>query len=198
MGQSAQTRAQNLIAQVESKVGASANKYNDARSAMVELGTLLKFRPTWQHTLRRLDKEDIRHLSEATDGNLEGRRKPSWIWMTQGVAGKEGDDDDAGLQEGTLLYTLSLFRSLSTVAVLQAQSGFTCIISQIPFSDISSLSLPLLVSQISHCLILVIGADLHTQPWLSHRTPIPEIPTERYQQPANKTVTESKESPDAT
>jgi hypothetical protein len=82
--------------------------------------------------------------------------------------------------------------------VLQAQSGFTCIISQIPFSNISSLSLPLLVSQVPHHLILVIGADSHTQPWLSHRAPIPEIPTERYQQPANKTMTESKESPDAT
>ena len=38
------------------------------------------------------------------------------------------------------------------MAVLQAQLGFPCIISQIPFSDTSSLSLVLLVSQVSHHL----------------------------------------------
>ena len=99
MGQSAQTRAQNLIARVESKVNASASKYTDARNAMSDLGTLLHIQPTWQRTLRRLQKEDIRHLSEANDGDTEGRRTPSWIWMTEGVICE--DSDDLGLQEGT-------------------------------------------------------------------------------------------------
>ena len=103
VGQSAQTRAQNLIARVESKVHSSASKYNDARSAMVDLSVLLRIPPTWQRALQRLDKDDIRHLAEAKDGDTEGRRKPSWIWITQGV-GSEDDDDDVGLQEGTLYF----------------------------------------------------------------------------------------------
>lgn len=100
IGQSAQTRAQNLIARVESKVRTSANNYNSARDAMVDLATLLHIQPTWQRTLKKLEQDDIRHLSEVKNGETEGRRKPSWIWMTDGVASEE-TSDDVGLQEGT-------------------------------------------------------------------------------------------------
>lgn len=97
IGQSAQTRARNIISRVESHVQVSAAKYIAARDAMSTLAKLGKITTNWRTVLKPLAKEDIRHISEKGEGESDGKKTTSWIWIVQGVAGK---DDDSGLQEG--------------------------------------------------------------------------------------------------
>lgn len=98
VGQSAQTRAQNIIFRVESQVQASAAKYTAAHQAMSILARIGKIKSDWRSALKPLAKEDIRHLSEKGEGESDGKKTVSWIWIIQGVAGTE----DLGLQEGML------------------------------------------------------------------------------------------------
>lgn len=96
-GQSANTRARNLIARVNTKVDASATKYRTSRKALVKLAAKMGKGAAWQDRLKVLNPVDIRQMAEGEDGESDGRKKLSWIWMALGV---EGDSDDEGLHEG--------------------------------------------------------------------------------------------------
>lgn len=95
-GQSANTRAQNLIARVNAKVDASTTKYRASRKALVKLAAKLGKDATWQGGLQPLIDTDIRQMSQGEEGVSDGRKKLSWIWMAQGVG---ADSDDEGLQD---------------------------------------------------------------------------------------------------
>ncbi|KAF9466857.1 hypothetical protein BDZ94DRAFT_1157101, partial [Collybia nuda] len=85
-GVKANTRSNTAIAGATARINRSAAKYRAARAALVKLAPGLELeQPLWEHTLRRLDPDDIRALSEGLYGDSEGRRSPSWIWMTYGV-----------------------------------------------------------------------------------------------------------------
>jgi hypothetical protein len=97
IGQSSQTRVQNIIARVAAMVRASASNYISCSARWWVLAHYCIY-PT---NLAAIVKEgDIRHLSEARDGETEGNRKISWNWITEGVANDEASDD-VGLQVGT-------------------------------------------------------------------------------------------------
>jgi hypothetical protein len=49
----------------------------------------------WQSSLRPLNRQDIRSMSDLLWGELEGRRKLSWIWNMCGAAGSEKDNNGA-------------------------------------------------------------------------------------------------------
>lgn len=102
VGQSAQTRAQNIIARVERNVRASATKYMATRKVLDTLGNLAQVKTNWRAILKPLVKEDIRHLSEKGDDESDGKKKNSWIWVVQGVT-NEGDAGNEGLQEGSVI-----------------------------------------------------------------------------------------------
>lgn len=108
IGQSAQTRAQNLIARVESSVQASASKYKAARDTMAILSKLSKIKSNWRSILKPLAKEDLRHLSEKGENESDGKKTISWIWVVQGVTEKAGEEN-AGLQEGEWSNALSRY-----------------------------------------------------------------------------------------
>ena len=102
IGQSAQTRARNIISGVERSVQASASKYKATRDAMSILSKLSKNKSNWRSILKPLAKEDIRHLSEKGENESDGKKTISWIWIVQGVA--ESDSvGNAGMQEGESL-----------------------------------------------------------------------------------------------
>ena len=105
ISQSAQTRAQNIISGVEHSVQASASKYKATRDTMSILSKLSKNKSNWQSILKPLAKEDIHHLSEKGENELDGKKTISWIWIVQGVT--ESDSvGNMGMQEGELLKNL--------------------------------------------------------------------------------------------
>jgi len=54
--------------------------------------------PDWNDSLLILKVKDICGLSEASMGDLEGRRRPSWIWtMNTGVGDDAGNMGDEGM-----------------------------------------------------------------------------------------------------
>lgn len=118
VGQSANTRCQNLLKKVMKQVDASAAKYRRARRAVTELSEDLgEF--GWKTRLLPLEDADIRPLRDIDDADLDRRKKAkdpkhkkkgmkvaeghitlSWIWKVVGVS---ADGDDEGLQEGNCL-----------------------------------------------------------------------------------------------
>jgi len=96
IGQRANTRSQNLINRVQSKVNASAATYTRARNALTKLSSALG-EHLWRTKLLALAPEDIRPLKEGEAGELEGKRKLSWIWKVVGIT---EDSEDKGVQEG--------------------------------------------------------------------------------------------------
>jgi len=50
--------------------------------------------PEWANTLLVLKAEDVRGSSDALMGELEGRRRPSWIWMTNTGILADGAGDE--------------------------------------------------------------------------------------------------------
>ncbi|KAF8121256.1 hypothetical protein EV363DRAFT_1406388 [Boletus edulis] len=92
-GQGANMRARNTLKAVEARIDAAANRYDDARKALVKLAPLLRENNTWQTFLRSLNCQDIRAMSDLVWGETEGTRKLSWIWcMGRAV---EGADEGA-------------------------------------------------------------------------------------------------------
>lgn len=97
VGQRASTRQYNLIQRVDKKVQASTAKYRRARQALSKLSDRV-MQTSWRSRLMRLQDDDVRMMNAGQQGESEGKRKMSWIWLVQGVS--EHSDDDA-LQEGT-------------------------------------------------------------------------------------------------
>jgi hypothetical protein len=104
-GQKANTCSRSKIDQVDASIAATAESYRVARAALTILGPILGKDTMWQDQLRQLKEEDIRALSVGADGDSEGKRKISWIWVVQGVA--RDIDEDACLHECTSLILLN-------------------------------------------------------------------------------------------
>ncbi|KAF8442225.1 hypothetical protein L210DRAFT_3397494 [Boletus edulis BED1] len=97
-GQGANTRARNCLRSVDVKVNGAAAKYRAAHNALLELSPLLG-KDGWKGTLRRLENNDIRSMTEGTDErSSEGRRRLSWIWImcgyTEGTSTRTEDDSE--------------------------------------------------------------------------------------------------------
>lgn len=91
-GQGANTRARNAISAVEARMNAAAEEYSDAYDALRSLEPiLLEFQ--WREELQPLMHEDIRDLSEAKNGESEGRKTISWIWRTTRVSTEAKDEN---------------------------------------------------------------------------------------------------------
>ncbi|KAG2099572.1 uncharacterized protein F5147DRAFT_747267 [Suillus discolor] len=88
-------RHSNLRAQTAVlRIDAAASRYEGAHKALVILGGLLN-ESGWQSSLRPLNHQDIRSMSDLLWGESEGRRKLSWIWNMRGAAGSKKDDNGA-------------------------------------------------------------------------------------------------------
>lgn len=118
VGQRANTRARQWIANIERRVMASAKLYRHARAALLEL----RGPGPWENTLRVLAEDDVRSLNERAltehekaeraalrraagmpvDGVLglsyesgppigDGRRTLSWIWLAEGAGEAHND-----------------------------------------------------------------------------------------------------------
>ena len=96
VGQSANTRCQNLINRTQDKVNASTAMYNRGRNALSKLSTPLG-ESLWRTKLLVLKSEDVRPLEAGDEGDTRGRKELSWIWKVVGVT---DDRDDPGFQEG--------------------------------------------------------------------------------------------------
>lgn len=118
-GQGANTRARNCLKSVDAKVKAAAAKYRAAHSALSELSRLLG-KVGWKGTLRCLEEEDIRSMTEGGDEcSSEGRRRLSWIWLMCGyIEGcSEGvEDDSEELQDGAL-FSMTYFHVVSVLTL---------------------------------------------------------------------------------
>ncbi|KIK34338.1 hypothetical protein CY34DRAFT_98209 [Suillus luteus UH-Slu-Lm8-n1] len=91
-GQGANTRARNTLKGIDGRIEAASSRYQDARKALVVLAPLVK-ETGWQSSLRPLNREDIRGMSDLLWGQTEGRRKLSWIWNMRGAHGDELGND---------------------------------------------------------------------------------------------------------
>ncbi|KAG2139540.1 hypothetical protein BD769DRAFT_1350679 [Suillus cothurnatus] len=96
-GQGANTRARNTLKTIDARIEAAASRYEGAHKALVILGGLLA-ETGWQSSLRPLNRQDIRSMSDLLWGESEGRRKLSWIWNMRGAGGSE-KDDTGGLED---------------------------------------------------------------------------------------------------
>jgi hypothetical protein len=95
-GQSANTRARNALGRVEAKAAAAAEKYRAAHAALASLALFLQ-KVGWDNKYKVLDKkDDVRGMSVPKNGESEGRRNLSWIWLVEGV----GEDEDETVQDG--------------------------------------------------------------------------------------------------
>ncbi|KIK74265.1 hypothetical protein PAXRUDRAFT_29183 [Paxillus rubicundulus Ve08.2h10] len=81
--QGANTRACNTLKGIDARIDAAANRYRNAHEALVVLSPLLK-EVGWQATLRPLDRQHIRAMSDLLDDETEGTKKLSWIWTVRG------------------------------------------------------------------------------------------------------------------
>lgn len=97
-GQAANTRSRTAISNVQTRIDAAADEYRAAHLALTALALPLK-KVAWNTHLLPLNNADIRHMSDADDGESEGRRMLSWIWKSVIIV--EGNDDN--LQDGTNL-----------------------------------------------------------------------------------------------
>lgn len=89
-------RSNDTINTTQAKIIYTATKYHNTRVALLQLSSksgIAKVRPpNWQQNLQELRDQDLRGMSEGLQGETEGRRTLSWIWLVEGV--KEGEDDD--------------------------------------------------------------------------------------------------------
>lgn len=110
-GQSANTRCQNLIKRVQSRVEYAKTRYRTARKALLALGPRVG-NASWLIRLLPLNDEDVRplremepdyHKKKKKDRAKEKKKKGegfielSWIWKVVGVS---SDENDESLQEG--------------------------------------------------------------------------------------------------
>lgn len=98
--QGANTRARADVAKQDARKDRAAATYRRAYGAKLALSGP----GDWQRTLKPLQDQDIRHMTEdepalvskkrkAPDGVGEGRRKVSWIWQGADASGQEGATD---------------------------------------------------------------------------------------------------------
>ena len=103
--QGANTHAHNSLKAIDVKVNTATARYHTAYRAMVTLSPLLG-KTGWQNALRPLTDEDIHQMTTGTEGESEGHRWVSWIWLTCGQ-GEELEDGEHELQDGMLIYLLT-------------------------------------------------------------------------------------------
>lgn len=99
-GVRANTRSKVGIDTATDNMNRAAARYRAARDALVTLSRGLDT-PVWEMSLRVLQHDDLRALSEGLYGDTEGTWKTSWIWLKYGIATK--DDDDVALNDCELL-----------------------------------------------------------------------------------------------
>jgi hypothetical protein len=93
-GQGANTRARSMLKTIDARIEAATGRYEGAHKALVTLGGLLN-ESGWQLSLRPLNHEDIRSMSDVLWGESEGRQKLLWIWNMCGTGGSEKDNSGA-------------------------------------------------------------------------------------------------------
>lgn len=121
------TRAQGSIEGMTDQIHRAAEQYRGARRAIVTLGRVLEVFE-WQVALKPLLEDDVRGIPKAHFGDPErqaGRKKGkgkrsskrrkvkhqglSWIWLTPGARGDEGEagtqGGQAAMDEGKLRIT---------------------------------------------------------------------------------------------
>ncbi|EIW81903.1 hypothetical protein CONPUDRAFT_54452, partial [Coniophora puteana RWD-64-598 SS2] len=79
-GQGANTRALNIIESVNSKIKGYQDTYRDAYGALLLLKPILR-KHSLPSELRALRDADVRAMPEELDGETEGKRRISWIWL---------------------------------------------------------------------------------------------------------------------
>ena len=89
-GQSANTRARNVIATIQACVDASGDEYQAAHTALSSLGALMG-KLDWRTRFLPLTDADKCKLTEVEPGMSEGKWKLSWIWKTTNVTGSAAD-----------------------------------------------------------------------------------------------------------
>jgi len=89
-GQSANTRACNVLATIQACVDASGDEYWAAHTALLSLSALLG-KLGWQTRFLPLTDANKCELTEAEPGVSEGKWKLSWIWKTTNVTGSAAD-----------------------------------------------------------------------------------------------------------
>ncbi|KAG2122912.1 hypothetical protein DEU56DRAFT_873540 [Suillus clintonianus] len=95
-GQSANTRAHNVLGRVEARAAAAADRYRAAHTALSSLAPVLN-KVGWNVKLHSLNnKDDVHGMTVPRKGESEGRRQLLWIWVVEGV----GDDEDEVVQDG--------------------------------------------------------------------------------------------------
>ncbi|KAF8078862.1 hypothetical protein FPV67DRAFT_1558069 [Lyophyllum atratum] len=95
-GQRMLTRSLALIATVQSRITAGAEKYREVRGALVTLAAKL-FKTGWEHDLQVLTDDDLRGLMSAEGERSEGRHTLSWIWKV-GTPAMEGEGKQEALR----------------------------------------------------------------------------------------------------
>lgn len=110
-GQSANTRCQNLIKRVQSRIESAKVQYRNTRKALSALGPRVS-NASWVIQLLPLKDEDVRPLREMEPDYHKKKKKDrakdkkkkgegfielSWIWKVVGIS---GDENDESLQEG--------------------------------------------------------------------------------------------------
>jgi len=96
-------RSQSAIKKVQLRVDRAAQRYRVARAALVSLCAKmgvedwnLRMKP-----LKELEAGNVRGLSDGLEGESEGRRMISWIWLVSYGPAAGGDEDQTN--EGTHL-----------------------------------------------------------------------------------------------
>ncbi|KAG5649732.1 hypothetical protein H0H81_002261 [Sphagnurus paluster] len=90
-GVKAMTRSNAAIETAMESMNGAATKYRAARAALVTLSPGLDT-PVWQTSLRALQEEGLRSLSEGLFADTEGTQTPSWIWLHHDVAADQDTD----------------------------------------------------------------------------------------------------------
>jgi len=103
-GQGANTRAQNCLKALNTKINATATRYCVVYHALSILGPLLG-QVGWRGQLCLLADDDICPLTIGYNICMgEGRCRVSWIWWICGYSEQTTDNEsDDGFQEGTWL-----------------------------------------------------------------------------------------------
>ncbi len=95
-GQKANTRMRSLEARYEAIIQRTAARYRAARKALLSLD------PTgdWKNRFLVLDNKDVRPVGKQ-QGQSEGHRELSWIWLSDPVQGPAADTQgQVDLNEG--------------------------------------------------------------------------------------------------
>jgi len=107
-------RSQTTIKKVQAKVDRAARKYCVARAALVSLSKEIDSED-WKvrmKPLKELVVGDVRGLSDGLEGESEGKRTISWIWLVS--YGPLADGDEEQTSEGMYLLLMETRTLLTT------------------------------------------------------------------------------------